>query len=200
MTINITAEDFEFLGVLAPNCDKPKLAIAIKEALDFDLKPVFKDCDISAKLLLLKVVNYQDGDEEPTKHEKDLVDGIFFEHENKHYENLGLKRGLIYYAYARYYMINGINDSSTGMVTKTNTFSMPKTQSELEQVANKYRNLGRFSFESSFEFIALHHDEFKQLHCIDFSLCKCHKDNRKSQNIDTKGFGFVGGNVYKKRF
>ena len=141
-------EDFNNIGVMAVHCNDNKLQIAIDEAFNFDLCIVFKDCHIPIKRMILKVLEYDyelpdNPIEPPTEIEKSLVFGNSFEHDDKPYDNMGLKKGLLYYSYARYLTINGWNDSATGMKDKNFSFSVPKSQQEIEQFANKYRNMAK---------------------------------------------------------
>lgn len=197
----LTQKDFENYGVVADHCDNKKLNIAINEALDFDLCSVFKKCEVEIKVLIKNVLLYDPESEgiPPTEFETALVNGNIFSHDSRNYENLGLKRGLIYYAYARYLLINELNDSAVGNKTKDFSFSIPKTANELEQMSNKYRNLGKACFVSSLEWIALNEKEFPQLaNCLDLDLCACRIDNKQSKcDIETKGYGNMGSNIYK---
>lgn len=90
-------------------------------------------------------------------------------------------------------MVNGINDTPSGMVSKTNEFSIPKTQKELDQIADMYRSMGFSIFNDSKNFLCGNRTIF-----TDFNDCKgcgCEKCNGGTK---AKGYGIRGQNITKK--
>ena len=203
MEVVLKPEDFINLGLVAPNCKIEKLNIAINEALDFDLCYAFEKCHIEVKQLIKKVLLYNPESEEPapTEYEIKLVNGVVFTENDKTFENLGLKRGLIYYAYSRYLLINEFNDTATGQKTQNFQFSVPKTYQELKSMSDKYRNMAKAAMLSTYEYIAKNRNEFPQLvRCLNLSDCYCGRDNYDSPcSINTTGYQLKSRNI-KKRY
>jgi len=105
----------------------------------------------------------------------------------------GVYKIMAYYSYARYIVLNGFNDTATGMVTKTNDFSIPKTLKELEQFADKYRNMGKISFERTVRYICKNTVIFDYKHCP--TECGC--GSEKCGATKAKGYGFKSRNINK---
>jgi hypothetical protein len=130
--INIVQSDFNCIGQIAKHCDLPKLCIAIEEAKIFDLNGLLCDemyLDINENWSVFLYENLING-------------GEFIGCNDKKSFHLGIKKVLIYYAYSRYILLNGFNDTANGMVQKTNEFSIPTPLKELQAFADKYRNMG----------------------------------------------------------
>jgi hypothetical protein len=158
--ITITQADFSFIGQIAKHCDLPKLNIAIEEAKIFDLMPLLCTnlyLDIDTKWL------------QPTY--SLLVNGGQYVgcNEKKDF-HLGIKKVLIYYAYSRYILINGFNDTANGMVQKTNEFSIPTPLKELQAYSDKYRNMGFDTWKGVKKYLCKNKDTFTE---FDNSDCQC---------------------------
>lgn len=203
MEVVLKREDFIDLGLVATNCNGQKLNISINEALDFDLCYTFEKCHIEVKQLIKKVLlhNEESEQEAPTEYEVKLVNGNIFTENGKTFENLGLKRGLIYYAYSRYLLINEFNDSAVGQKTQNFQFSVPKTYQELKSMSDKYRNMAKAAMLSTYEWIALNRSEFPQLaNCLDLDNCYCGNKNKDSFcSVNTTGYQLKSRNI-KKRY
>lgn len=210
----ITQEDFACIGDVATHCDNKKLCIGIDESAIFDMSALF--CDEWPQLLeiIREIADYKDAYEaylialaeceadpecttppdEPTQPEDytaklNLVCGGEFEGCNgKNYTHLGLKRMWVYYAYARYVVINPYTDTAGGLVQKTNEFSIPVPMKEYQQVSERYRTMGYETFK-------LVSQAVKNSGLIDNAQCRC----GKCGNTKAKGFGF-SSSVIKKQY
>lgn len=187
MAIDLKQSDFSGIGDVASHCDKRKLKIAINEAILFDLKPLlcafFDDVD----------QNWQSTDPNWNK----LINGGKFENcDGKDVGFEGLKKTLCYYAYARYVVINNFNDTSSGGVTKTNNFSVPKPLDELRAFSNKYRKMAYQLWEMVEAYLCRNSDLFPE-----FDTCNCEKCGCNGKccngNVNTKGFGYRGKVIEK---
>lgn len=192
MSITIVQADFSAIGQLAKHCNKDKLTVAIEEAIEFDLKPLL--CGFFAD-----VKENFDSEEEPWTL---LIGGESYEDCNgKTREHKGLKRALLYFIYARYVILNGFDDTATGMVQKTNDFSLPKPLKELEQFANKYRNMAYSVWDDVKTWICsylsddAYDDEFSDFDNSDCVDCGCVDED--CGDSKAKGFGIKGKNVSK---
>lgn len=201
--------NYSCIGVMAKHCDLNKLCIAENQALQFDLSALF--CDYWNDILdyWSEVDNYDtlvtacNGDVEcialiPTvenyETKKSLIYGGNYANCSGKQRNFkGVNEILTYYAYARYVIINGLNDTATGFVTKENEFSLPKSQKELEATADFYRSMGYSLFKDSNAFLCANKETF-----ADFNECKgcgCEKCTGKTS---VKGYGIRGNNIKKK--
>lgn len=202
MEVILKAEDFKGVGLVANNCNRDKLNIAVNEALDFDLCYEFRKCHIEVKKLIKKVLLYDSETEEnsPTEYEINLVNGNYFTENDKSFENLGLKRGLICYAYSRYLLLNEFNDSAVGQKTQNFQLSVPKSYQELKSMSDKYRNMAKVAMLSTYEYIAKNKNEFPQLvKCLNLSDCYCGRENYDTPcSINTTGYQLRSRNVKKK--
>lgn len=141
--------DFNCVGNVAKHCDLTKLCIAIDEALNFDLIPLF------CFELINDVLDNWD-----TEEYQSLIYGGG--------QNMGLKKVWVYYAYARYMLINQYNDSANGAVRKDNEWSVPVPLKEINDISNKYRDMGRYAFDT----VMGHLCENKALYPL-FDPCNC---------------------------
>lgn len=159
----LTIQDFNCIGNLAKHCDPNKLCIAIEEAKNFDIIPLF--CfDFFNDIL----ENWQ-SEEYST-----LINGGAFETCNKKTDyNHGIKRVWVYFAYARYLMINRLNDTSNGMVSKTNEFSIPTPLTEITDFANKYRAMGVEAYKSAKNYLCRNRQKFPKFNAKDCENCNC---------------------------
>lgn len=205
--ILLNQDDFECVGDVAIHCDLKKLCIAISEAQNFDLYNLF--CEHWSEIVDIwnEVELYQQAyadylerlqDEEsecvePLKPENyDLklqliCGGNYTDCRGRTKMQLGVKRILVYYSYARYLITNGFNDTANGGVTKTNEFSMPIPLKELEQRSNHYRDMGKRTYEKVINFICLNRELLNYDGKCDG--CGCGDDNCGNKTTN-KGFGY----------
>ena len=177
----ITAIDFNCIGQLAQHCDNQKLCIAISESKDFDLTELF--CE---DIILEALQNYT----ATSGFWFYLWNGSEFEstcgNKKKHF---GLKRVWVYYAYSRYIMLNGYNDTATGFKQKTNDYSLPTPISELQYFANKHKDMGLSAYKKTLSFICLNKGEFANDINIDCSeQCDCNSAKCGGKTITKTGF------------
>lgn len=186
MAIIIVQSDFALIGQLAIHCDKAKLNIAIQEAITFDLEPLL--CDL-----------FYDVDEHwASVVEKwtDLINGSTYTAcGDKERKQPGIKKVLLYYAYARYTVMNNFNDTPNGHVTKTNEFSIPKPLREIESFADKYRTMGYITWEKVKNYLCVEKDLYESFNEKDCKGCGCGGDC--DNKTKAKGYGIKGSNVSK---
>lgn len=184
----ITRNDFKGVANISLHCNLDSLNIAINEAVNFDLEELF--CDFFHSILAIHK-EVEDGNTEPLK--LNLINGgEFTTCNNQKRTHLGVKKIVAYYAYSRYIMLNGYEDTPSGTVTKTNDFSIPKPLKEVQQFADKYRTMGFLSFKKTLEFIKQNREHFN---FTTADACACGKCNAQTQ---VKGFGFNSSIIKKK--
>ena len=183
--MNLEQADFTCIGDVAKHCDNAKLCIAIDEAKIFDLQPLL--CDLYGD-----VVENWESESEPWK---TLIEGGTYEGCNgKDKTFLGVKRVFVYFAYARYIMLNGWNDTPNGSVQKTNPFSIPKPLAELEGFSNKYRNFGFKTWKGVENYLCLNRDLFDNFNPKNCRACGC---NENCGRPGQKGYSQRGTNITK---
>ena len=181
LTNYISQSDFDCVGLVASHCDLKKLCIATEESKIFDLIPLFcfdfvndvlENWNISETLPEPTEENPENTIPNPDfeKYQKLICGGNYTDSDGKIHQNLGFKKVWIYYAYARYVLINQINDTANGTVRKQNDWSVPTPLKEVNDISNKYRNMGKFAFESVQEFLCENKDLFPK-----FDDCNCKK-------------------------
>ncbi len=201
----ILQSDFNCVGLVAKHCDLQKMHIAIEESKTFDIIPLFcfdffndvlENWDIPAE-----IPNPDFIDEETTleipgtipnpdyiQQYEDLINGGNYVGCNeKQQRNLGLKRVWVYYAYARYMLINQFNDTANGTVQKQNDFSIPTPLKEVTAFSNKYRAMGKEAYESVLDYLCQNKDLFPKfddcnckLKCGCSGKCSCGKTKKLS--------------------
>ena len=205
--------DYNCIGDVAKHCDNRKLCIAEQQATDFDVSQLYCNNWIDILTIWNEIVDYQisvaecEADTEcttpptePNDYElklKLIEGGSYTNCNNKEANQQGVKRVLIYYSYARYKMLSGDNDTASGTVTKTNEYSIPKTQKELEQISDQYRNMGLISYENTIKFLCANKDTFTwfdNLGCKYQCNCDCNNDCGSTK---AKGYGFRSTNISK---
>lgn len=157
--------EFECVGLVARHCDLDKLCIAVEEAKIFDIVPLF--CYDFVQNVLL---NWDLSPEHPdyAKYRLLVCGGEYVGSDGKVHHILGLKRVWVYYAYARYKLINQFNDTPNGDVSKTNEWSMPTPLREINDMSNKYRSMGKEAYESVLAYLCSHKADFPK-----FDDCNC---------------------------
>ena len=179
--------DFEGIGDIANHCDLGKLNIAINEASDFEMSEIF--CDFWDDIL----ENFESTDDAWIN----LVDGGEYEGCNGIRRHKGIKTIWAYYAYSRYIILNGFNDTPNGMVSKTNSFSIPKPLSELQAYADKYRNMAKVLLKKTEAYLCLNTETFENFNDYNCKSCGCNGSCGKS-DVNTKGFG-LKSNIIEKQ-
>lgn len=201
--------DFNNVGLVAAHCDLKKLNIAEKEAYNFDLGELFCDFwdevieiwnEIDAYLAELAACEADPECETPPVIPDDyqqkynlIYGGEFTGCNGKTRNHLGVKAILVYYTYARYVILNGYNDTPTGIVTKTNDFSIPKPLKELEMFADKYRSMGKVSFDKTVGFLCANTEYFTWTDC---KKCGCGTEKCQGRT-KAKGYGFTSSTISK---
>jgi hypothetical protein len=204
--------DYACIGEVAKHCDYTKLCIAENEALKFDLAQLFCSEWSDIKEIWDEIIEYLaevaeceaipdcDPDLIPQPENYDfkykLIFGGTFEGCNgKTRQFEGVKAMLIYYSYARYILINGFNDSPTGMVQKTNEFSIPKPLKELENFADKYRTMGYITFENTVGYLCANNTDVFTW----WTNCeKCGCGTHKCGGTKARGYGFRSSIITKR--
>lgn len=183
MSISIVQSDFTEIGQVAKHCNLEKLDIAINEAILFDLKPLlcglFYDVDINWNetegdwFNLIEPKEFTGCNDKPKSHQ-------------------GLKNVLIRYAYARYVILNNIDDTPNGGVTKTNEWSIPKPYNDLKQISERYRNMGYQLWKEVEMYICLNKEVYTD---ADFDCSSCGCNGTCGSRTKVKGFGIKGKNI-----
>jgi len=197
--MNLLPLQYNCIGILAKHCDLSKLCVAENEASNFDLAELFCDFWTEIEAIALEVEAYIANPElpEPTNYTEKtflLNGGVYLDCSEKQRPFEGVYKIMAYYSYARYIVLNGFNDTATGMVTKTNDFSIPKTLKELESFADKYRTMGLISFERTVRYICQNSEIFDYSHC---PKDKCGCGSEKCGSTKAKGYGFRSRNINK---
>jgi hypothetical protein len=199
--MNLQQSQYNSIGIVAKHCDLSKLLVAENEASNFDLAELFCDFWVEIETIANEIQSYE-IDEDPDKTEptnyaekKALLNGgVYLDCSEKQRPFEGIYKIMAYYSYARYIVLNGFNDTATGMVTKTNEFSIPKTLKELESFADKYRNMGKISFDRTVRYICKNSAIFDYSHCPTDG-CGC--GSEKCGSTRAKGYGFKSRNISK---
>ncbi len=207
----LVQSDYNCIGIVATHCDLPKLCIAESEAMDFDVSQLYCSNwmdilaiweEINAYRIALSVCEADPDCDTPPTEPTDydlkviLIDGGNYTGCNdKPATQQGVKKVLTYYSYGRYTILNGFNDTASGMVTKTNEFSIPKTLKELEAFADKYRNMGLISFENTIKFLCANKETFTWFNSGDCKYqcgCNC---NSNCGGTKARGYGLRSTNI-----
>ncbi len=183
--MNLNQQDFTCVGQLATHCDNAKLCIAVDEARIFDMQPLL--CE-----LFPEVVEHWDDETEPWS--TVINGGTYTGCGGKQREMLGVKRVFTYFAYARYVMLNGWNDTPNGSVQKTNQWSIPKPLAEVESYSNKYRGFGFKAWKGVENYLCLNREEFPNFNPKACKGCGCNEGCEGSSN---KGYGSRARNLTK---
>lgn len=205
-------QDYNCIGLLAAHCDNSKLCIAEGEALEFDLKQLF--CDSWADILnIWNEVNAYIAEYAACVADPECNPSLIPVPDNYSEKNMlifggqyvgcnektrsfgGVKRMLVYYSYARYAIINGFNDTPTGLVQKTNEFSIPKPLKELENFADKYRSMGYITFEETIGYLCANNEDVFTF-WTDCEKCGC--GTHKCGGTKARGYGFKGSIITKR--
>lgn len=125
MTNLITISDIQAFKPISNNIDvSKKLNTFIREAQEFDLRPILGD-----EFYLAIVADFEASPSLVTY--SDLFNGVTYTYGSNTYQHDGLKSVLVYYAYSRYLNDVQINQTAYGAVTKTNPDSQPISEKAL---------------------------------------------------------------------
>lgn len=199
--MNLQSNQYNCLGIIAKHCDTSKLCIAENEASNFDLAELFCDFWVEIETFADEVQAYDnapepkpDQPENYTEKKALLEGGDYSDCSEKLRPFEGIYKTLAYYSYSRYIVLNGFSDTPNGLVQKTNEFSIPKSLKELEMFADKYRNMGKISFERTQRYICQNKEIFDYTHC---PKDKCGCGSNKCGGTKAKGYGLRSRNVSK---
>ncbi len=167
LTNYISQSDFDCVGLVAAHCDLKKLCISTEESKTFDIIPLFCFDFVQD---ILDNWNLQPTDQSYEKYQRLICSGNYEDSNGRLQFNMGFKKVWIYYAYARYILINQINDTANGTVRKQNDWSVPTPLKEVNDISNKYRNMGKAAFESLQEFLCHNQSDYPK-----FDACNCKK-------------------------
>lgn len=188
----ISKADIQKIGEISTHCDLVKLNIAITEARDFDLESLFCS-DWDEIQAIFDKVAANDPEDLPTELEINLINGGEFTNcQDKTVKHKGITAVWSYYAYARYMMLNGFNDTPNGNVSKANDFSLPKPLKEIEMFADKYRSMAYASYRKTNNFMCRNKEEalFADFSLEDCESCGCGKGECTKGTTTAKGYGF----------
>jgi len=179
--MNLLPQQYNCIGILAKHCDLSKICIAENEASNFDLSELFCDFWLDIEAIDAEVKSYDNAPlPKPTlpvnyAQKKALLEGGSYEDcggKSRPFD--GVYKIIAYYSYARYVMLNGFNDTATGLVQKTNEHSIPIDAKALNNFSDKYRNMGLICFERTQRFICKNKDIFDFSNCE--NKCGCGSD------------------------
>jgi len=191
----ITKNDFQGIGQVANHPDWTKLEIAIHEAMHFDLPELFLGFWETIRQIDHELKTKPPAQIEHYDLKNNLVNGgKYINCNNNQKTHLGTKKTLAYYTYARYSVLNSFNDTPVGNVARSGDFSLPKPLKELEQFADKYRNMGYVSAMRTLDFICHNKAVFSGIE----NLCKPCNCSQTDGKIKTKGYGISGAIVTKR--
>lgn len=177
----LKVEDFRCVGIIAKHCDLEKLCIAIEEAKNFDIIPLFCYDFVND---VLENWNLEESNPDYSKYQQLICENTYQGCSGKSALNIGLKKVWVYYAYARYLLINGYNDTANGLVQKTNEFSLPTPLKEVTDFSNKYRKIGYEAYKSVHSFLCKNkadYPKFDSCNCLDCGCtekCTCGKTKK----------------------
>ena len=170
MTVLLTLQDFiEYRGMTANiNFDK-ELKQHVLDAQEFELR-IF----MGESFYLALEDDFNQAPSLPTY--TDLFDSVKYTYNNEEYENPGIKRLLVQYAYSRYVAESGSTSTAYGLMQKNHNHSTPTDAKVTGRISAKARS-GATSYEDR---IKLYLDR----NSGDYPLWKCAKKKR------TVGGGF----------
>lgn len=184
--IELLQKDFDCIGQVAKHCNLEKLNIAISEAIKFD-----------GKMLLCGMYNEVSSNwRSKSEPWNDLINGSTYSGCNgREVTHAGIKEVLVYYAYARYLIINKTDDTASGTVQKTNQFSMPTPLKEIYAISNRYRIMGEQLWKEVESFICVNRSDYPN---ADFANCQsCGCNGSCGTYTNTRGFGISSTNISK---
>jgi hypothetical protein len=181
----------QVVGQTAQHYDTTKFNIALAEAIKFDFRGLLGDLFYS----LNDGAIWQGSVE--AKWDQ-IIDPFEFQNcRNNTVSHDGLKTVLAYFVYARYLLVNEFTDSPNGSVNKTSDFNFPKSFKDVQQFANKYRDMAFDSWSMVHAYICLKGSEvYDTFNFADCSECEdCDEYDNKTGR--TKGFGIRSRTITK---
>mgnify|MGYP000906288605 CR=1 FL=1 len=169
----IRQSDFDGIGNVAQHCDLSKLQVAINQALEFDIIPLF--CYEFMDDVLKNWNNTE------SKYQFLIYGGTFTDRAGRLRSNIGLKRVWLYYSYAQYLLINQFSDTANGQVRKDSEWSIPVPLGEITAYSNKYRKMGREACSSVLDYLTANKIDFplaNHLACGCSGTCNCGKTKK----------------------
>lgn len=186
MAISLNRTDFAVIGQVAKHCNLEKLQIAINEAILFDLKPLLCDLFIDVEA---------NWDETEGIWADIILPKEYTGCNDKTKQHQGLKNVLIRYSYARYVILNGLDDTPNGGVTKTSDWSIPKPYSDLKAISDRYRTMAYELFKEVEACICLNIDDYEN---ANFYCAPCGCNGKCGTKTKAKGYGIKGSNISKR--
>lgn len=199
----LVKSDFDCIGEIATHCDLPKLCIAGSESALFDMENIFCDVWIQIREIYREVLEYQtalaecEADPdcvippiEPDNYDDKLnliCGGTFTGCGDRVLEHQGIRLIWVYYAYSRYLILNGFNDTPNGNVIKTNDFSVPRPYNEVKDFADKYRTMAYEAFKKTSQYL-------KRSTLVTWNQCGC----GKCSSTKAQGYGFKSSVISKR--
>lgn len=200
---NTRVLDFSCIGEVAQHCDTNKLCIATSEAENFDLSDLFCDSFDEINSIITEIDAYDLAVQlcnndlecialitvpENLEYKRNLLcGGEYLGCNNKSKKHLGVYTIWAYYAYSRYLILNGFNDTPNGSVRKTNDFSIPTPLKEVQSFADKYRTMGFESFKRTLDYMRKNNTSNTKCDC---SYC--------TGKTSAKGYGLNGSVISRK--
>lgn len=210
--ITLNKYDFDCVADVAQHCDNDKLCISVNHSLQFDLSQLYCSFWIDVKEIWEEIIAYElaviacDANPdcttqptEPTDYElkRNLIyGGEYLNCSNRTIQHQGVKTVLAYYSYSRYVVNNQVSDTASGLVKKSNDFSINLDIKELTMRADNYRNMGNISFTETLHFLCANKDTFTWFDGKDCGYCGC--GSEKCSGTKAKGYGIRGSNIKKK--
>jgi len=174
----LKVEDFRKVTIMTATCNKAKLDTAINTSRILKIDSLL--CydfvsDIISKWRLINALTPEDPVPPELVNYVKLIEGGEYQDCKDKVKNMeGFKTLWIYYAYGEYTRINHFDDTPNGLVGKTNEFSMPTPNGDVNNFAFKYENMGKFVFENIKEYLCLNKDLFPKFDACDCVLsCGC---------------------------
>jgi len=205
-------EDYSCIGVIANHCDNTKLCVAENQADEFDLSELYCDfwIDINAiwdeidayQLAVIECEENPDCTTPPTEpinydlKRKLIFGGDYNICNGKTRKQGGVKKVLTYYSYARYVILNNINDTPTGLVQKINDFSIPTDLKVIKDNSDMYRNFGFKTYSDTIGFLCANKSVFTDFQSDKCKGCGCGSD--ECGGTKAKGFGIRTSNIDKR--
>jgi len=169
MTNLITITDIQAFKPMSVNIDvSKKLTTFIREAQEFDLRPLLGD------EFYLAIVS--DFEASPSLQVYgDLFNGVTYIYGGHTYQHDGLKSVLVYYAYSRYLNNAQTNQTAFGVVEKVNEHSNPISEKTLSRQVGQAISGAKAYEQRVIDYLVRNESTYP--------LWKCFKTNKKTGGI-----------------
>lgn len=114
----------------------------ILNAQHYDIKPILGDSFYADLVINRADANYVT-----------LLDGDEYTYNSKIYFFQGLKKSIVHFAYSRYAMRAGVQDTASGLVKKSNPNSEPLDLKEISKESEYHKSLGVASLNDVLTFL-----------------------------------------------